>query len=391
MKLKINFKLFMFILLVVPYIKPNYVVQINILNKIYNVLQVLNFFIILIIFIKNNMKISKEIMIIFLLQSVLIVSTIVHNGEIVEIIINTVQIFAFSMIIEYLMKKDVKTFFKAITIILVLLVSCNLATILCKPEGFMVGYLKEWLFGTKNNHFSIVLPTLSISYIYFKYIKQNKYNIMYIILSVISILTIFIMNSATSIVSIIFFYMYFVFINKKKNKIDMRKLTIVYIIIFIGVIVFQIQNNFSFIIENLLHKDLTFTGRTDIWSRAIRFIEKSPIIGYGNESNLVRTFKFSSKSSVHCHNMILETFYQGGILGGILFASFIGIVINKINKINNIKAYNFIVWTILTYFVALFTEVYSFEVIMWVFIILGNLNNIDAIQKKGELNERRIN
>ena len=82
--------------------------------------------------------------------------------------------------------------------------------------------------------------------------------------------------------------------------------------------------------------------------------------------------------------MILEICYQGGIIGGILLIVFIKNIIMKLDNIKDVKLYNFAVWIILTYFVALFTEVYSFEVILWVFTVISNLWRLNNCQRNEE-------
>lgn len=382
MKICINFKLCAFILLIFPFIKPNYFIHIDVINNVYNILQIINFLIILVLYIKDR-EISKQLIIVTVMQIALVFTTVINDGEIIDLIKSSIQIISFSMIIEYLMKKDIKTFFRAITIVLCVLLFANFITILYKPDGFLIGYLKKWLFGTKNNHFSLILPCIMCSYIYYKYIRNNTIIKFLIILS-ISIISIFIMQSATSLVAMIILLAYFLFYKflKVNKKINAKAFMICYLLLFIGVIVFQVQNNFSYIIEDVLNKDLTFTGRTDIWKRAIDFIEKSPIIGYGNESNIVRVFKFNSKSSIHCHNMILEIIYQGGIIFTFLFTYFIKIIINKIKLIENKELYNFVIWVLLVYCIALFTEVYSFEVIIWVMMILCNIYKLVTVDKE---------
>lgn len=60
----------------------------------------------------------------------------------------------------------------------------------------------------------------------------------------------------------------------------------------------------------LVGKDPTFSGRTQIWDSAISQISHSPIIGFGYQSS---SEIISKIGHTHCHNIILELLYTGGV------------------------------------------------------------------------------
>ena len=70
---------------------------------------------------------------------------------------------------------------------------------------------------------------------------------------------------------------------------------------FYGIVLLRLQNIFSFIIQNILGKDLTFTGRTRIWDNAIEFIKARFIIGYGKETGAVIASKLGDIKFTHAH------------------------------------------------------------------------------------------
>lgn len=59
------------------------------------------------------------------------------------------------------------------------------------------------------------------------------------------------------------------------------------------------------------------TGRTDIWSEALRLISQRPITGYGLNSGPVLLTEFSQ----HTHNILLHPWLSGGVLAGLLMAA----------------------------------------------------------------------
>ncbi len=377
--MKIKLDILYYILLIFPFIKPNYIIHIDSLNKVYNAFQIINFIIILVVFVKKS-KINLQLFLIIILQAILIFSTVINNGEIIDVITNSIQIFAFSLIIEYLTQKNINLFFKAISIILIVLVVLNYITILIQPDGYLIGYLKKWLFGTKNNHFSIILPAIICSYIYFKFIKKCN-SVIFKILLVVSIASVIFLQSATTLVAMFVLLLYFPLKNIIK-KINIKNFFVIYCIIFFVIIVFQLQNIFSFFIEDVLNKDVTFTGRTELWNTSLEFIKDKPLLGYGNENQDNRVVKFGKLSYIHCHNMILEILYQGGIILLIVFIIFLYNVIKKISITQNNDLKSLGLWTLIVYSIALFTEVYSFEVLLWMLLVLSNINRIKFLDEE---------
>jgi O-antigen ligase len=68
-----------------------------------------------------------------------------------------------------------------------------------------------------------------------------------------------------------------------------------------------------------LGKDVSLTGRTEIWRLSFQYIIKKPFFGYGVEPIDIVESKIVGG---HSHNITLWVLYQGGILGFSVFAIF---------------------------------------------------------------------
>jgi O-antigen ligase len=85
---------------------------------------------------------------------------------------------------------------------------------------------------------------------------------------------------------------------------------------------------------NLYGKDLTFTGRTQIWSASVDAIGRKPITGYGfagvwNDAALEPTAGMLRQigfRAFHAHNSVLELLLELGIVGLVLYLSWFGSV-----------------------------------------------------------------
>ena len=87
---------------------------------------------------------------------------------------------------------------------------------------------------------------------------------------------------------------------------------------FFGIVVFRMQNLFAFFIEDVLHKGLSFTGRTDIWDRALFMFDRSPLLGYGI-AQTGKVYRLAKHKYYHAHNVYLEVLIEGGVPALIAF------------------------------------------------------------------------
>ena len=77
------------------------------------------------------------------------------------------------------------------------------------------------------------------------------------------------------------------------------------------IIVVNIQEYFANFIINILHKDVTFTGRTDIWNEALFYLKNNFIFGLGRLQSEKRTMMLGASSA---HNQFLNFMFEGGIV-----------------------------------------------------------------------------
>ena len=88
--------------------------------------------------------------------------------------------------------------------------------------------------------------------------------------------------------------------------------------LFWGIVIFRLQNLFAFFIEGVLHKGLSFTGRTDIWDAAEEAILKQPWLGWGL-AQYGKVYRLRKGKYYHAHNALLEVPMEGGICALVCF------------------------------------------------------------------------
>lgn len=125
----------------------------------------------------------------------------------------------------------------------------------------------------------------------------------------------------------------------------------------------------KFFIESVLHKTINFTGRTEIWSKAINSFIKKPLIGYGVGAQVVH---YIDGILVNEHNQFLHILIEGGLVA---FGGFLFIVIRYINttaKIREDRINNVLVIAFLCAYLFFFTAAFGMAA-SWEFYFMAVL------------------
>lgn len=230
-----------------------------------------------------------------------------------------------------------------ILFVLSVAVYCQLYQCITHPEMWLVenhmdkslhGYI---LGGNYNQMGCRLIIALTAGIISITYSKWFLLNLVPLFICCFSIL--FMVRSMTAL-SCLFIFLIFCLIRNQ------RLLSWGIICMYLGVILFQVIVCFSgkglennelarwFIID-VLEKDMTFTGRTEMWDSALRIIADSPIWGYGfGDADWFRAHM--SNRAIGAHNYILNTMVYGGI---ILLVLYLAIIIQSFQ--NLIRANDF--------------------------------------------------
>lgn len=220
-------------------------------------------------------------------------------------------------------KKDLILLFKAMTIVMTIAVLANIFitgdlrianNIATLSEAARTKYTnsRKWLFGHRNLIFIHHLMWLLVTSIYYK-LKNKNYKKMFLIQMGITIaVSILSWNSTMIITTFVILILYVVKLNIFRKANILHFITL-YFIAEIGIVFLRLQNAFSFIIKDVLHRSLTFTGRTTIWDHYIEQFNAGGLAQkmFGNSG--ITTLKANT------HNMFLGLLSFTGIVGVVLY------------------------------------------------------------------------
>lgn len=166
------------------------------------------------------------------------------------------------------------------------------------------------LLSSVNGVASFIFPALCSAILLM--FATSKKNIWSWLLIIISFATELILWSATSLTGVFIILAYVLcFYGKKIEKFIKKKIIIgAALAVSLGVTFFNIQHFFSFIIVDILHKDLTMTGRTNVWNIGYKGFFSSPIWGCGISSKTI-------------DNGFVQLLYMGGLIGTLFFIIFV--------------------------------------------------------------------
>lgn len=198
--------------------------------------------------------------------------------------------------------------------------------------------------------------------------KYGKLTLKTTMVIVIASIIVFIHRSGTGVVSIFLALLSFAFL---KIKIPTRKLKITLLVIYavfaITLVFIPMVSGGSFIdhfIEDVLGKDITMSGRGEIWQYAIERI-KMNFFGYGYNNSIISD-AFSSVNVSVCHNSFLEVLMIGGLP---LFVLYLLLIKNTINNKKNDRFLNFSYFILFALAVNGLTESIPYYTGLWLIML----------------------
>lgn len=143
----------------------------------------------------------------------------------------------------------------------------------------------------------------------------SKHKLMYFFLIIFTLYMCYYIKCSTAVVSGLLLLLVY-FNNLKIKKILMKKNTMLLTFALSGIFLLLLQSllNISFvshIIVDVLHEDLTLTGRTQIYAALPLIIKANPVLGYGYGNQIIS----SVVGYGNAQNAIFQFIVQFGILG----------------------------------------------------------------------------
>lgn len=360
-------------ILLIPFLGIAYF---NKYESIINLLKVLSIGIISLFALKDYNKIKFNnatiTVILFALYEILI--SLLHSNLSSGILFANYFLMMILIFTQQQLSKKHYNFIYALCIVHNIIMLLNIPSLITQMS--VSTYNRVYFLGGKNSIIMFALPTIFYNYLT-SYLKSDKLTFFNKIMVFVSIISPLLCSSTTgflvaSLVAVSLFL-------QNKFKINFKYLYIVYIVFLLAILNIEKFSNISFIndlIVNKMNKDLTFTGRSNIWHVSLELI-KSNLLGFGRGNSILSGI-FNGINE--CHNIFIQLLFDGGIPALLMFLYYFYVCHKSNNEKNNLdKPIQFAKIVIFSFMFLGLTESMSYAINLWIILtILNYLNNFEV-------------
>ncbi|MCD8107087.1 MAG: O-antigen ligase family protein [Oscillospiraceae bacterium] len=327
-KIRIDFKKILMFTLIFPFYQINAIK--SILPGLSRYLLLADIFIVLALYIYRG-SLSKPTAYLAMFCVVLVFANIINGESVINALYYGGQILGFCMLHEIYLSRnngDSLSFLKIERNYLAILATITLFFQVFNQDFFGHSETSDNFqnFFVSDNYLGYYyIPLIALS-IYLDYLEGEKVKKGTVLIIAILGISVFYAWSAKTVIglalAIIFVVIYR--IRGIRGFFTPSRLLIIYIILFLGIVVFNFQYAFSDIIETVLQKDASLTGRVYIWASAIKQIISAPFVGHGVDSSGTLSISMSTNGILYAsHNLVLEILIQTGFIGLLMYVGFL--------------------------------------------------------------------
>lgn len=318
--------------------------------------------------------------------AVLFISTLFNGMNILTVIYMTIEVLLPLCLFAFY-KDHISVIIKSCGFVFSFIIYANLAVMVLFPgwmfEAVRVG--DAFLLGGNYNQMGArMMCAIVASVACVRYSKWWVLNT--VLLVIVSVFTLLIVGSMTSIANILVYSLFCLIPSLKLRKMAIVGLFSVFLFFQVFIVFYGEgihHNEFAvYIIEDVLGKDITFTGRTYLWDRSVTLIGESPIIGYGCVDKEWFTTYLHAKA-IGPHDFILGQLLEGGIL---LLGVYLAICVVAIKRLlNHFDSYaSYILMGITTLMFIMVMEFYHVFFIMFLLSLAYYYKEIVNEKSKGD-------
>lgn len=288
------------------------------LKYVYRILQVLSLTYMIAAMVKKKITDHHLIFLFGLYYFVLAFSTLINSGDFAEVLKEFLTTCLVVFWMHLMTRRNSQTCVCLLMHVFEFLIYVNLITVLLYPTGLyksvdaVVSARYGWFLGHQSLFSMYAGPAICIAAIYMSNSKEKKSVFRGICLISACVIQTTILGSANNIICILVIASGTLIMTVAKQKRFPYK--IFYFTLAVLIFVIAVFQNTSFMepfVVNYLHRSMTFTDRTFIWTRTLDCIKDNWLLGCGLQSS---STIFKQIGGAHAHNQYLQCMYLGGIV-----------------------------------------------------------------------------
>ena len=389
-KMKIK-KYHIYFLLLLPYIEPQLFKRegFEIVDKLFLVCKLMSTVVLAYMYFnRKKYRLFGTVFLMTLVQGITFIATIYNHGSVTRFLGPALISVSMIMLGELIFETDWMKFLDYLEKYLGLLFVLNIITFVMKMACINPFFSARSTFlGIDNRWIYFYLPWVIVAFIN-SYVKKGRVDFKAWMIYICSFISLAIVWSTGAMVA--FMSLPVAYFCKKYIRSDIRikkPAQLMYVLILIVNVLLvtgMILDFFSPVIINLLHKDITLSGRTLLWDVVVNLLKEKPFFGMGVQSHLFDMEYFYVNSGYcsacevnHPHNTILNVAYHGGLIAAAIFILVVYIAVSKIDRIKNKELTTIFYCSAAALFVAALVDTLDFSL----FYLL--IPVVMQIQKKG--------
>lgn len=368
-----------YILLLLPFIFPMGVQQLyTVLGTINNALKLLVTFIIIAFYLinifKKNINMSRPTSAAIIFSMLLVVITLYYENDVVRSVSYSASFVAVFMWSDLFFHRHGIKALISLTKITIAFAVINAIMLIVSPEFFgTVGTYRRYCFISNDNSLlPFLLSGMILSFILVELKRDVKKTKLIVMLSIIFGSSIYITWTGTGVILFSFIFL-MIFLKKTKiwKLLNAKTIIVVSVASVVLFARFQLQNFFGQLFS-AVQKDVTFSGRINLWLMALEKLKDRWMLGFGMpESDLL--FTTNNVRDFTSHNMYLQIMLWGGV---VLLVSYLIIIVVSYHELycnrkqipTNILLYsNLGLFGMLYYYVF---EVHNNAPLFWILLVV---------------------
>ena len=297
----------------------------------------------------------------------------------------------FVCLVDLMLRRDKRSTLGLLLFMLSLAVFADFISLVLFPDGLTFGvdttdgvgyehYYSEWVLGNKNNRMYWYMALVTVAYWRHRLSPSFFSRFGLVALCVVSLMGAAISKSSTSIVALSIMSCG-VLMGIWPELLPLPRVN-GYVLagVYLAFAVAMIVGNIGFLgdfVQQAFGKDLTFTGRADVWTKALALIARRPLSGWGYYDPHSASILYGRWDFANAHNQILESLVEGGLLFLLISSAPIFCILHSSRKCRSSRAGNFTTLAILALLVDMLLEQILGMKIVWVLLLLFDSMLID--------------
>lgn len=315
--------------------------SLGVIDSLFDIMRILLCFICSLLLIKSAIPVNKASIVLGLIacNEVWKILSSLINGTSYTDWGSTLNVFGISIFTYLALRQSPKAFFKGGSLLLGSYVVINTLTVFLFPNGMYASsmYTMNFFLSYRTAWFVFYLEAAFLCLLNNELYPSKEAKSWLVFVLLCEYLSMIKVWTATGLLCITLGLL-LVYLWKKKRipSFSVKAIILVEMILCAIIVLFHMQEKFSFLIVGILKKDITFSQRVRIWNNALNAVLKSPWIGYG-AMNTSRAVSILGYGVNHAHCYYLNTALYYGIIGlglGLytIYCAFSGQATNKIEQ-----------------------------------------------------------